>query len=367
MENDFELIDFSQLQEFITKNKINNITKLRKLNNNYYLNYLYYYKSGKSILFNKTFVESAQEYRLVQELVKFGVTNITTGYVFPEFIKNTRPYRFDILLEDYNLFIEVNGKQHFNDEISKNYWKNWRTDTQEDDIIKKDYAESKGFKVMYFTEYSEVYNLYGYFSKVYTNVKDLLNDAKIPIKENINFIKDFEDLSVRNIKEPSREELIDKIQNYITDNKILSPWQLKKKKSVYLNYIYEYKIRDEISFYNQNLKSYNYRNIKSVDDINKIVFENKIVGSRDLRKSKYSGLEEIAKYHKWTIVYYRGADVKIPTVSLTINDINEYLQYHKITNVKDFRNHNDIYYRKSKREKWLDNLVYYKDISDDIS
>ena len=36
MENDFELIDFSQLQEFITKNKINNITKLRKLNNNYY-------------------------------------------------------------------------------------------------------------------------------------------------------------------------------------------------------------------------------------------------------------------------------------------------------------------------------------------
>ena len=40
MENDFELIDFSQLQEFITKNKINNITKLRKLNNNYYLIFL---------------------------------------------------------------------------------------------------------------------------------------------------------------------------------------------------------------------------------------------------------------------------------------------------------------------------------------
>ena len=356
------MISLDELQSIIFKNKINNAEKLKKFNLDYFNDYLYYFSRGDNIIFHKTFVESAQEYRLIKNLVKYGIINITTGFYFENFIKNTRPYRFDILLDDYDTIIEVNGKQHFNNDISKDYWKNWRSNTQEDDIIKKKFAESKGYRVLYFTEYVSTYQEFGYFDKVFTNIEDLiLNGLGLSLEINPNFRQDFEELSVKNTKELTRDQLVNKIQKFIIDNKITKPAELKIKKPGYLNYLYLYNLRDDIVFFNEKSKSYNYRDIKTVEDINKIVFDNKIVGNRDLRRSKFSGLSQIAKYYNWKISYYRGPDVKIPTKSLTVSDIIEYISYHRITDVTLFKEQNSIYYNKAKREGWLIDIQYYKE------
>ena len=353
--------ELDEIQNYVINNRISSLSELKQNNTSLYRKYLKLRESNNDLVirFDKCIVESKQEEYVIKKLLYYSVSpeNISTGFYFPNFIKRSRPYRYDILLIKEKIFIEVNGKQHFDKEITKSYWKDVEyddnVDVQESDKIKKEFAESNGYKVMYFTIYKDVYNKYGYFDKVYTNIEDLLTSVGIPLTINKNYLLDLENFKIKNTKDKTSEELTKIIQDFINENKIKNPIELKKKKSVYLNYVYEYNLRDKIRFHND--KPYNYRNIKSINDINKLLRDNGVVTLTQFRNSKFRSLRSTMKYKKW-----KNSDLYFNN-DLTIEDVIGSFKIFKIRNQDELLKTQLALYIKCKNNNWFDKLKYYSD------
>lgn len=339
------MVTLNEIQEYVSKNHIKNKSSMRAKYKRA-LRVLEKNDPSINIKFDSLLVESSGEDFVIRKLIFYSIKNIKTGLIFPELIKNTRPCRFDILLIDYNLIIEVNGKQHFGSgEGASYYWKDVDRNQQSIDKMKKDFAENLGFKVVYFSLYKKEYEKFGYFDKVYFDIESLLIDNNIPLHINEDFEKSLEEFSITQIKHKSRDEVKNRIQSYINLNKISSPTELKRKKSVLLNLIYEYDLRTEVEFIRDK---YDSAKINSISDINEILkkeniltltlFKTKLVSLYS--KFSHNVITEKRPDGKWKSkdLYFNNTD------NITLDVINKFLISEKIINL-DFlkKNYRSVY------------------------
>lgn len=357
------MITLEEIQEYVRKNRIKNKSSMRARYKRA-LRVLEKKDPSISIKFNTLLVESSGEDFVIRKLIYYSIKNIKTGLVFPELIKNTRPCRFDILLVDYDLIIEVNGKQHFGaGEAALDYWKDIDRNQQDIDKMKKSFAEKLGFKVVYFSLYKKEYEKFGYFDKVYFDVEDLLIDNNIPLNINKDFEKSLEEFSITQVKSKSRDSIKNRIQDYINLNNISSPTELKKKKSVLLNLIYKYNLRTEIEFVRDK---YDPAKINSIDDINRILKEKNIL-TLTLFKTKLVSLYSKFSHNiitkkrpngKWKSeeLYFNNND------NITLEMINKFLITEKVVDL-DFlkKNYRSVYDLLKKRLKFNESdLKFWK-------
>ena len=290
-----------KIEEFVLKNKIKHrndfaerfeglfkqYKRLRKL----YNSDISFYLDGTS---------SDLERDVIKHLYKYSI-GFTTQFSFPDFIKNKSPYRYDFWIKGTNILIEAQGPQHFRT-LEQNIRDGFITsdDYISADIIKNEYANSQGFKVYYYSTYINEYNKYGCKFKIYFNMEELLLDAGFDLT---NIDPDYE-IKFNNNQEILREQAKEEIQDYINKNNISYFKDLGNYKKI----VIRYKLRSEL-VYCEDLDKVDLSWIKTVDDINKFLLENKIKSTKDLLNHSKLG-SSICKviYRKsWLkdIQYYR--------------------------------------------------------------
>lgn len=263
-----------KIEEFVLKNKIKGrndfAEKFEGLFNQYKrLKKLY----NSDICFYLDGTSSDLEREVIKNLYKYGI-GFTTQFSFPGFIKNRLPYRYDFWIKGTNILIEAQGPQHFRT-LEQNIRDGFITndDYISSDIIKNEYAISQGFKVFYYSTYINEYNKYGSKFKIYFNMEELLLDAGIDIT---NIDPDYE-IKFNNNQEILRKQAKEDIQNYINTNNISYFKDLGDYKKIAIRY----KLRSEL-VYCEDLDKVDLSWVRTVDDVNKFLKENKIKSTREL-------------------------------------------------------------------------------------
>lgn len=150
---------------------------------------------------------------IITYLIKYGL-NFSTQKTYPD-LKNKGLYRFDVFLIDKNILIEHQGEGHF----GKGRY--YSEDLIKSDKEKYEFAKNNNIKLIYFTIYKSEYKNLGYFTKVLTEIGDLMLELGIDINN---------DNPIENWEEKIKEYFLDDInyyQEFIKTNSIIDKKQLK--------------------------------------------------------------------------------------------------------------------------------------------
>lgn len=316
-----------KIQKFVYENNISSKKELKRRFISVYRNYLKLRTDSSDVIFCTPILESDHERRFLEELVKGGV-NLNDIYFqySPNWAKDKR---YDFFIKSKNLLIEVHGRQHFNPELLKDVWN--CENTIDNDKLKYNLAYTNGYKLIYFTYYENEYKEFGYFEKVYTDAETLLSDNFTNLSINLNYLDDIKLLFQKDFYLKKAEEIIISSDSV----EIIEP----------------------------------IRSLKTLNDINNFIIKHKIKSPKEL-KTNYLPVYNKSESFGWVNkLYYFTEDEEIGNIKnyKTIEDIQKFINKNKIKSRSEFRKDYIILYNKSWRKKWLDNLVYYKDISDDIS
>lgn len=290
-----------KIEEFVLKNKIkhrNDFAERFEGMFNQYRRLKKLYNSDISFYLDGT--SSDLERDVIKHLYKYSI-GFTTQFSFPGFIKNKSPYRYDFWIKGTNILIEAQGPQHFRT-LEQNIRDGFITsdDYISADIVKNEYAASQGFKVYYYSTYINEYNKYGSKFKIYFNMEELLLDAGF---DTTKVDPDYEN-KFNNNQELLREQAREEIQNYINANGI----SYFKDLGDYKKIVVRYKLRSEL-IYCEDLDKVDLSWIKSVEDINRFLQENKIKSTRDLLNLSKLGSSVCCKIYRngWLkdIQYYK--------------------------------------------------------------
>lgn len=275
-------------------------------------------ETGDNVKFCEIGVDSASESRFLSELIK--------NKIFMKAQVNLKnkdgvefKYRYDFVNEEHKIIVEVHGAQHFDPNKAKEAWGSNR-DEKEIDKIKNAIAKSIGYEVLYFTYEKSKYETFGYFNKVFTDINEIISILKGYIPEEYDY------------------EL-----NCTID------------KSKYENL--EYVIEDKSTI---GITTISPLEIKTVEDLLKIISENKIKSPTELIE-KFPKLYEKAEKLKWVrkLYYYRESnevgDVKNYRSSL---DVNNFIREVSIKSKKEFKKRYPKLFNKCWRNNWVDSLRY---------
>lgn len=107
--------------------------------------------------------------KLISDLLTENNIQFITQKTYQD-LRNELPLRYDFYLTDYNVLIEHHGEEHFG--IGRYYDKTLINN----DRLKYEYAIRNNIPIIYYTIYKNIYNKYGYFTKVLTDSDLLLNE-----------------------------------------------------------------------------------------------------------------------------------------------------------------------------------------------
>lgn len=316
-----------KIQKFIFENYISSKKELKRKHISIYRNYLKLRNKETDIIeFCKPLLESDHEKLFFESLIKNGVNINDIIIQFSPTWSYKR--RYDFLIKSKKTIIEVHGRHHFNPDLLKDVWD--CKDTLEIDKYKYDLAINNGYKIIYFTFNEKEYLEYGYFYKVYTNIKELL----------CHVFKD-EELSVKSDSDCSIEisSLFDK------------QYYLKKAEDI----IIENEEKDEIIEC--------IRSLWSLEDVNCFLQKHKVVSPKDLKQRFPQVFNKSEKFGWINKLYYYFESDEVGNIKnyRCLDDVNNLIQRFKITNLNTFRtNYNNIY-NKCFREGWLKDVQYYKE------
>lgn len=85
-------------------------------------------------------------------------------------LKDKLLLRYDFYLPDYNILIEHQGEGHFGK------GKYYSEELIKHDRLKYQYAINNNIHIIYYTIYKTVYNKFGYFTRVLTNLENLIEE-----------------------------------------------------------------------------------------------------------------------------------------------------------------------------------------------
>lgn len=264
------LNSLQDLQNYINKNNIVGKSYLRKYYSGLYLKFKKDIDENK-ITYTKLSFDSKEELLFAENLLKYDVNFINN---FKINIDKTHFYRYDFLLPDQKIIIEVHGRQHFNENILKNAW-NKLENIKEEDKKKRDFAIKCGYTVKYFTYCYKDLEKFKYFDKVYTEIDKLLNDIDIDISNP-------KEIDLINYLNESDKNKINDVFKYINKNKIISFVELKEKRPDLYWIVIKFKLQNKIEF----CTNWN------IFEINEYINNNKI-------NSKVSLYYRFRNLHKW--------------------------------------------------------------------
>jgi len=345
-----------RIQEFIFEKEIISKTDFKNRYIMIYrrMNKLLSEDESRVIIFSESILESSHESRAYNKLKENGIyllIQIPFG-----------GFRYDLVDTVNKIIVEVHGRMHFNKALIKEAYHD-DYDIEEKDRLKKHRAEDFGYTVLYFTYYTKEYEEFGYFDYVITDEDELVRKVKALQKKEFTLGMKVRTVRLKFSEYTDVELMKSRIQKYIDENQIKSPWTLcnTREGKRYSRIMYSLGLRDKINFIND--KPYDPAKIKSPDDINKIILEEKIECKKQLEDSKYSGLYGMARYHGWIdqLVFYRDESKPIRSLDLTLKDVNKFLKENKIKTASEFSKANSKYYAKSVRAGWLSLLEYYED------
>jgi hypothetical protein len=266
----------NDLKDFIQKNKVLSKTDLR-------IRFPGLYNKFRTQLDEVQFTNSqnfsSKEILFMKELFKYGI-----HFIF-QYTPHRSNFRYDFYLNDYNVVIEVHGRQHFDDKISKTAW-GTKYSAIDRDKDKKHLLDSFNIPVYYFTYDKTYYNKYGYFDIVYTDVLSLFSKIGIPTNMVDNSweekFNDFTQICTQ--KEAAKLE----INEYVIKNKITTLISLKKENPHLYNLVIKYDLKSQIEF----------SLIYSLDEINNIIHEQKFLNLHEVYL-KQRGIYNIIKTNSW--------------------------------------------------------------------
>lgn len=103
--------------------------------------------------------------------------NVEYQKIFPFLCDKRCIQKLDFYLPEYNVGIELNGRQHYVP-VEKFGGEKWFQRTRELDIIKYSKCLNNGIKIFYYTPPQMKNYITNYFEKVYTSFDELINDIK---------------------------------------------------------------------------------------------------------------------------------------------------------------------------------------------
>lgn len=161
---------FTDFEEFI---KVNNVVSRSYFYRDYPTAYLLFNKlltsEEREILLPSDVFSSGEE-SLMYQFDKEGLVYVTQK-TFDD-LKNLKKLRYDFFVQD-KILVEYQGHQHF--DINNRYYD---PESINRDKLKFEYARDNNIPILYFTNEVKLYEKFGYFTEVITDVDILIQKIK---------------------------------------------------------------------------------------------------------------------------------------------------------------------------------------------
>lgn len=366
-----------KIQNFVIENNISSRKELKLKYVSIYRRYIKLVKENPNddIIFKTAIVSSTYEKLFLEVLVYYNIL-FKSQFIIKD--DNGKIYRYDFFLKDYNTLIEIHGRQHFEPDKVKDIFSDC-DNIRNNDLAKYNLAKEKEYKIYYFTYDKASYERAGYFTKVYTNIDDLFNSAGIPMNVNNNYKEDInnvfkflyrendniiykpiEEESSNNYKEDKIDLhkflVLDDFNKFINERKIRSVEELKQKYKSIHSKAERLKLCRDLNYYESSETT---RELRSIDDANRFILNNKVVSLSSLR-NLFDHVYYKAHNKKWIndLVFYELKEDDMDS----IDKINDILSKNKIESKGKLKSFSIQLFNYVMSNKLLDKLIFYKDI-----